>query len=1083
METSITNTKIRTASKDPQYFGSYFNMAAHNILIINNHMVDKLHLPDNKKLNDELRLQSSILTEEFTSNQTYAFKLTADFLPVAKVYDPEQLPEDDKEYSKKGLQLKEMSVGFKVCFSELYDFRNDYSHYYSKTNADNRKTKVSKELAEFLKDNFKRAIHYTKKRFSEVFKDADFKIAEERADQLVTDDNTITDFGMVFFSCLFLERQYAFLFMNKITGFKKTVTNEFEATREVFSAFCVNMPRDKFYSGDKKQAVLLDMINELNKCPKELFNSITADEKKQFQPDISGKKTAIEENSIPDDLPEEDYENYMQSITAKVRRSGRFGYFALRYLDESEKFNLRFHISLGRLCMKTYTKEVYGKIEEVNILKDINVFQRLKDFEFENENDENKYIKAIEEKCNGKFLQFAPHYNIENNKVALALNEKSFEANKGETKTIVTLPFPDAFLSVHELPKAVLLEILQPGMTDKLIRDFIKTNDEKIYNREFIEQIKKQLNYEKPFNRSIKRRNKPAYNEKSLEMLKRRICRLNEELKPHNLNHQQIPAKIAEYWLNINPVADEKVIAERIKAMVKDSKKRLKDIEKSKAPKIGEIADYIARDITSMIIDEESKKKINAFYFGLLQESLALFADEKTKHRLLDLCGKELDILNKEKGHPFLYKVNIESFKETPALYKKYLNEKLEWLEEKFYKKSRNKEGKKNTDVLLPKDLTLIPLTLKKLVKIPGGLDEWLKNVKTAYTGKENQSKPVDLPVNIFDKSIEDNIKSQLKKDGVSFNECDKFSRLLGLWLQGDTQPFYNASREYNVYDETVLFKSSEGAKFKDIFKDALNTAYMKAIEKRKEEKKSERRKPDINKSDILRVFNKAITENEKLIRFRQTQDRIMLLMINNTGLGLDNIKLKDIYPASGTTPLEKPVEIKQKAEGRLRTGKTVIKTITDKRKIKDYTVYKKFIHDKRLPYLFEYYVDETIEFEELKKQVDSYAKHRDFVFDRVFEVEKAIIQKSGAIDIIKTYGSHDNIQHVPYLEWLKNNNIIDDTAKEFLGEVRNAFSHNRFPAKDVVVKTIKLNNDFTIAKQIYEKYEGMITEIIERVS
>src|SRR5205085_7700323 len=93
--------------------------------------------------------------------------------------------------------------------------------------------------------------------------------------------------GLVFLTVMFLDRQNAFQFINKILGLKGTMTKPFKAKREVMSAYCITLPHEKFVSEDERQAFSLELINELNKCPGELYKVITEEERKQFQPTLT----------------------------------------------------------------------------------------------------------------------------------------------------------------------------------------------------------------------------------------------------------------------------------------------------------------------------------------------------------------------------------------------------------------------------------------------------------------------------------------------------------------------------------------------------------------------------------------------------------------------------------------------------------------------------------------------------------------------------------------------------------------------------------------------------------------------------
>jgi len=1095
----MENLNKRTLTTDPQYFGGYLNSARHNIFTISNYIAERINpLMKKGKLSirkDDDEIADSFICTKIIEKPNLFFTNLVRFLPIVKVYDSDKLPKAEKEKpSSEGIDFETLADDMKICFKELNGFRNDYSHYFSKETGTERKIVIDERLSVFLRTNYQRAIEYTKIRFKDVYEESHFKIAADKI--LVNESNVITQDGLVFFTCLFLDRENAFHFINRIIGFKDTRTLGFRATREVFSAYCVTLPHDKFTSDDEKQGFILDLLNELNKCPKELYDNITEEERKIFRPDVSESIDKITESSIPEDLAFEDYDEYIQSIITKKRKSDRFPYFAIKYLDGKKDFDINFHLNLGKVELLSRKKKFLGEEVDRDIVEDVKVFGKLA--EYTNE-------KEVSRKLGLEFQLFNPHYQIENNKMGISFSPKLCSVKSENDKPNLKLNPPDAFLSVHELPKIVLAELFEKGKAKEIIESFIGINKDKILNREFIEEVKSKLVFEKPFYRSFQSKRGAAYNDKGLQILKERKTKLNEILREYNLNDRQIPERILDYWLNINDVKSESEIANRIKAMKKDCRDRVKAKAKNKAPKAGEMATYLAKDIVDMVIDEKVKQKITSFYYDKMQECLALYGDDGKKQIFIKMCGEELNLFDKEKGHPFLFDLNLQSIKKTSEFYEKYLikkakekqdiwnaktkkNQKVEtnWLYVSFYVKVWNEEKKKmETKIQLPKDLSRIPFSIRNLAKEKSTLDKWLMNVSKGFVEKD-KAKPVDLPTNIFDDTLVSILRERLNGKKILFKETDRFSRLLELWCN-DTQPFYSAERLYNVYEKPVKFKLGDKKSFKEYFKEIIEKVYSE----KDAERKSEKGKPPIQKKDILTVFNDAITENEKVIRFYQTKDRVMLFMINDLiGKDLD-ISLKEISPVLEKSPLNVEEEIKQRVEGKLsydgegnfiskkERTQDISRIITDRRKRKDFTVLKKFTFDKRLPELFEYYTEEEVPHEKLKTELEEYNQYREMVFDRIFELEKKIIAK-GVLKEMKGTGK-SNVQHEPYLNWLREKGLIDEKQYGFLKVMRNSFSHNQYPPKVVVEKNLDLKEG-KITSQIFKKYDEEITGILEKL-
>lgn len=775
MENTIESPvfKARQWKTDPQYFGSYLNMARLNIYNINNHLAEKYGLPI---LDNEEKIPSSFLcneeNKEYVRKQSRIFNNLYRYLPIVKIFDSEKLPKEEKENLTNifGKDFKSLCQNLKLIFAELNEFRNDYSHYYSTEKKIERKTKVSNELKYFLEKNYTRAIQYTKMRFEKVFAEEDYSIASQA--KLFIENNEITQDGIVFLTSMFLDRENAFQYINKIKGLKGTQTKAFKVKREVMMAYCVRLPHDKFISENEEQAFSLELINELSKCPKPLYEVITEKEKKLFHPSIEHEQIEnIIENSVPVRI--EDYEQYIESITKKVRNENRFSYFALKYIDQKELFkHWRFQIDLGKLIIDEYKKQFLGKDEERTVVENVKAFGRLKNLI----NEENCLNKINKNESKTYFEQYAPHYNFDDNKIGIARKEGIAEyltkSNESKIKYNLIQPQPEAFLSIHELSKIILLEYLKQDRAEELINNFIEINKSKIFNIDFIEQIKTKLSDLVVFKkRSQGRKEKSAYKREVLNDLLKRKEDLNNILLEYNLNVKQIPTRILDYWLEIEDVQPKTAISDRIKLMKRECMDRMKTFKKGNPPRIGEMATFLAKDIVDMIISEDKKKKITSFYYDKLQECLALFADKEKRQLFIQICNNELK-LNETGGHPFLKNINFSNYKYTQEIYIKYLEEKADnrnkynkadtsWLANTFYKienvevfnKTKGiKEFKRMTVVKLPDDKT-IPFTLRQLKKEKSTFNNWFTNV-TKGNRKTDRKKPVDLPTNLFDEEL-----------------------------------------------------------------------------------------------------------------------------------------------------------------------------------------------------------------------------------------------------------------------------------------------------------------------------------------
>lgn len=1103
---------VRTLEKDPQYFGAFLNMARHNVFTINNHLVEKINKKFKKKdelafLEDEEKIGNSFLINEIKNNSEKIYKQVKRFITFVRIYDLNLLSVKDK---KKGenIDYKMLAEDINICFSELNKFRNDYTHFYSQENGIIRKIIADEKLVNFLKKSYKQALEYTKERFKKVLNDSDFNSVGQR--KIVEENNILNQNGFVFFTCLFLDRENAFRFMSKIEGFKDTRMPKDIATREVYTAFCAKLPHDKFISEDNKQALTLDILNYLSRCPEELNRHINIKGKEAFQ------SSENENESIPDD-------------SSKIRKKDGFPRFALKYLDCDDKFKIYFHIDLCNAMLNKDTR--YEKYEKIR------VFGKTKSL-IEKENIQ----REIDKRGMATFEPFYWDFHIRKNKIgfsfAQAISEIKLKKNKkDEMMQYLFLPNPNGFISINELPKVVLLEILKEGEVEKIIRNFFVINKEKIFNEKVIEEIKNKV--------------------KSMESISlNKKDGLNKILNEYDLNERQIPQKILNYWFDIKVDDEIKSIINKIEFIRKDCELRIKEltnynkiiklssekkeesIKRSKIPQPGEMADFLAHDIVNMIISEEIKNKVSTNIFEKMKECLALFNVQEKRDEFWGICeknisikenGKIINIYNKEKGHPFLYKINKKEINKTKDFYEKYLRKKGDinnsaysnnnsWLYDNFYIKIKNPGTEENEyKININKNnISKLPYSIYKPHKKKWTFDEWLKNVKDGCEEKDNP-KPVDLPTNIFDDTLIEILRTKLEEKGIQYEHNYKFSKLLGLYCN-DTQPFYNAEREYKFFRKSIKIKLESKNKFTDYFENIKDEVINKIINGRK---KKNTKEININEKkeieiEVLRKFNNAITENEKTIRYYQNKDRISLEMVKkhiesdkSIDIDLQDLKLCNI----SSKLLDKTVNLKHTINGKLsydENGEYIknknmredkSKIISGKRKIKDFSVFKKFVFDRRLPELFQYFDDEEIDYNILENELIEYNKYKEYVFDRVFELEKDIMKKPNALPELEkiieelieeekkknptkniNVKSITHIQHKPYLVWLIKKNKIDENLKSFLEVIRNSFSHNQFPPKVIIEKFVNVSGNGSFSQKIYEKYEIEIKKIVAEV-
>lgn len=244
---------------------------------------------------------------------------------------------------------------------------------------------------------------------------------------------------------------------------------------------------------------------------------------------------------------------------------------------------------------------------------------------------------------------------------------------------------------------------------------------------------------------------------------------------------------------------------------------------------------------------------------------------------------------------------------------------------------------------------------------------------------------------------------------------------------------------------------------------------------------------------DVERVFKNSIAKTEKEIRMLEEDDCMVLLMLEKL---MDKSKLK---LCKIETLLNETIRIEQKITGKLHfndTGKeindktniVISRTVVTERKRKNHTELRKFVYDRRLPELFEYFESDEIQLEHLQNELNAYNKAKQEVFDSVFKLETKIVE-ADCEGLKKLFTDENgnaltgNIQHKPYVQWLKNQGLIDENKMLFMNMVRNSFSHNQFPqrkAMEIIIPTWEAHN---FGLQISATHSQLISSITKGIN
>ncbi|MDR0892234.1 MAG: type VI-B CRISPR-associated RNA-guided ribonuclease Cas13b [Mediterranea sp.] len=1038
--------EIHTMSlKDARYyFSHYANMGRHNAYVIISDITEQLELPK-KEIKEESLQQCGLLSDsiyrKYPERRALASQLLCQHFPFLS-YFREQEVKDGEEGTMK------VMATLKSYLTDLNTFRNEYTH------AEHEHRHI--ELQE-LQGVFGHAIAQAA-RMQQTLTEKDFE-SQYKAKYLNplwgTTEGDENDNGVFFFLCLFLEKKYAFQFLGKLNGFKNTQGGRFRAQLEAFTQLCCRLPYPKLDSAD----IALDMLNELARCPKELYHVLSAEKQKDFL----AKEESTEQGMLEEEQPDENEPIMMRSGT-------RFPYFALRYFDESGKLEgIQFQLNLGRMHKaEAHEKIINGEKRLHPILKEIHLFGHLSDYQTD------EVRKKLNPADNPRVEFYSPKYNITGNRIALSLtpyNRNNVQAAihkiaNGETNLNQKAPFlnqPQAIISTNELAALFFYNHLyRQGKIECSPQELIGNYIESF--KSFVADLKDGTI--RPVEAKEKFRKKRHHTDEEKQELAEATAALQQRLDsrpyPCRLKVKDLPDVCREYLLSYKSASVQKTAIDKLGKMQKETKYQqtlLEEIQtngyRSKAiVKNGELAQQIARDIVFLTKPqprgEKPPKKINGMEYDILQKALAYYPVYKK-----DL--KEYLSMLKEPAtgrwtHPFLHKVLFRHLDRCNTLLDfaaAYYEEKKRWLA----------------------CMLVVDRGGKKRLSPRAKLEEWSYFLKFADKTQEAVKKEwnlecIYLSTGLLDEGI---------RHALQLKETDNAAYALKRYFDGKTQSFYLQPRYYN---EQLQEKGS--AKERDVLKEEINSGWKGASEEQQAEWKKTIKRIRANETEILR---------------QQTEDRALFLMaIDRWDKQESDLSQEDIervgFDVQERNLLDEDREMEMYLHG---------KRVTARLPIKRYGEFRRFLKDRRLEGLLPYYATDTIPLGTLASAEIARKGQKGAESNLVEEMECYDTQRMDFIEMIMQFetlvGQHcqedavlkegERPNHWAYVEAARRTFPEIEVPSEQLNTLRMKLAHNEIPYEEWIKEAIEKDHSTPMITQriigLARRYYDTIIQEIEK--
>lgn len=1100
---------------------AYSNLARMNLFNTLCFISDAIGIDDPNKSEDHI-LQMKVLSLENTpqhaAERQQAFRLLCRHFKFIKYMN-----EEDEKRAKKGedyikvLEYDRFVGILKRAITVLIYYRDQSTHHVFRDarNTDTEYLKAEELLAWELDTCFTIAIRIIKERFVKEFKDErtkhclDFLNGRTRKNKstnkivlnskhpyaLSKEDGEhhlrLTELGKVFLLSLFIQKQYASELLDKCKIFEEKDRNWKEYApagspqqsyiRDIFSALRVSLPHDRIDSTVGIDQIGIDMLGELKRCPKELFDLLDAKDRKVFESvdSTTGEKVLLR------------------------RSSDRFPQLALSYIDYTGLFqSARFAVNAGRYRYVFKEKKhcIDGTTEPRILQKDLNGFGRIQEIEsirtLSPETKDNPWpfqqlVKGFEDTpkkdidCCPYIQDAKTRYLFNGDHIGIHFGPKpdgfpieydSFLKKDGDLiwylPEITASPGegrhakapclePHCWLSVYDIPAMTFLAFLTRDKSfqglqhvERIILDCV------IRYRTLFKAIADGTVFDGA-GEDIEQHVKTKYGITFKDIPKSLQRFLKKEGYDAAARFRAHLRRMISGESKIGVVGLKEYNLRRIDRWDADMK-AVRDVKENKAGKdgfveikVGSLMSWVLKDIVSLqkyspIIDSKTgivrSNKLTGLNYSKLQGLLSTFPF-KTADELIAIF-KEYGLWN---THPFLNGAIVEGDRPSPLVfYENYINERqyfFQDLEEAL------KDGK-----------GIGRYGFVKAERRKWQADYMKTLPREFYDSATSRFMPVYLPSGLFEKALREQLDripqlrqalSEGDKDGRKANTTYMIQKYFEIVLGDGPQPYYSFKRTYPFHD--YIDRKRDSIRLSDIkAKDASagTTNFRKAVETAlRERPKIDRNnkkggnnraasgtEPTPYSVDTLRRKWNDMADCERTLRRYKVQDMLLFMLGSSIVFPADSgnrhraegFLLRNVMGGNeGKDILSLPVDISTTVKIKQNTYTVVQKGV----KVRDYSEVFAILRDSRTVSLLPILPVSTVDAEELRDELKRYDHERPKVFRDVLLFEKRAYErfmsnlKDGRIDFKRL------LELTP----------LSPEKKSQLRAIRNAFSHNSY--------------------------------------
>lgn len=919
-------------------------------------------------------------------------------------------------------------------------------------------TSVDRYMSKSIEDEFGNIVpdkNGKAKKVSVEYPDYYFRIGTERdlvdaKGEIIENEaplRALSDFGVVFFCILFLEKSQARLLQDELMLYENGPYDgrypgdqaKNDILREMWSIYRIKVPRGKRLDPlDDSTQLAMDMINELRRCPMPLYDVLGKEGQRFFEDKISH----------PNEKTPEVYK--------RVRSTDRFPYLALRYIDLNRCFDdIRFHVQLGCFRFKFYEKTtIDGDVTVRSLQKEINGYGRLQDMERlrkEHYGDilqQSELVEAAEDisilniipdttQTTPYITDSAASYNIHNNRIGmfwddntepalLTGDEKCYLpelAVDSDGKAPVVMPAPRASISVYDLPALIFYQYLYEICK---MDGIIMPSPEAIIKRKYNLLVK--------FFTDVSTGALGPVNSKEA---------INNVLAQYGMLFSEVPQKLIKYLTGDDDGKKNRLHTYALNVLVNRYNRisgqidRLHDARKmvgNKQNKYGKKSfidvspRQLAEQLMKSIIEwqpsvDNGRNKLTGLNYQKMIAFLAAYTDE-VRFSELEAIFRRANLLDGPGAHPFLCEVLKLAPENIEVFYELYLEKEKTKLGS-YLSGNVDKEGIVIT--CLKEDVSTIPFLHSGRTRFQPTDGIYYRNLASRYLCVDGRRSTIMLPDGLFTafileafskKPFGDNIalQSHLQDKDLNNNAAYLISMYFEHVLHDHSQPFYlsndSSDRFARCYELFAILQKQDG-KNNELRPVPLTPIQITNTLTNRPQKVEKQIDIDIKKyalrsrkdrdAVIQRLKHKVgdVKKNERAIRRFKTQDMILFLMSKHildqvlmeqnedcaTLFKLENVCAKGFLSQSFTAKFKIPITIKKD-----KNEKEVVDfyVVQENMSIKDYGVFYQLLDDERVKTLLAKIVEQrVVRFSALISELASYDHNRSRMFRSMQQFEQ----------------------------------------------------------------------------------------------